>query len=164
MRCNIFHLVRRGGGRSNGTWFMCATKAKTPERKTFSLALLSARSWGRMWIGGFNPRIFNLCILGGSHRLHISAAFPTPAGKKNCWYLRRVQPKRCNVSQFIYFCKALYMFRTVFPSIIRSSKLHIERQVYVRPILLPAGSWLGWKSWWWTEKPSETCRACYRNK
>ena len=32
------------------------------------------------------------------------------------------------------------MFQTVFPSIIRSSKLHILRQVFVRPILLPAVS------------------------
>jgi len=46
---------------------------------------------------------------------------------------RRVQPTRCNVSQFIYFCKTLYMFQTVFSSIIRSSKLHIQRQVFVRP-------------------------------
>jgi len=39
--------------------------------------------------------------------------------------------------QFIYFCKTLYMFQTVFPSIIKSS-------------------------WWWMEKHSETCRASYR--
>jgi len=32
------------------------------------------------------------------------------------------------------------MFQTVFPSIIRSSKLHIQRQVFVRPILLRAAS------------------------
>jgi len=30
------------------------------------------------------------------------------------------------------------MFQTGFPSIIRSSKLHIQRQVFVRPILLAA--------------------------
>jgi hypothetical protein len=30
------------------------------------------------------------------------------------------------------------MFQTVFPSIIRSSKLHIQRQAFVRPILPPA--------------------------
>jgi len=35
------------------------------------------------------------------------------------------------------------MFRTVFPSIIRSSRL---------------------SSWWWTERPSKTCRAFYKNK
>jgi len=32
------------------------------------------------------------------------------------------------------------MFQTGFPSIIWSSKLHIQRQVFVRPLLLPAGS------------------------
>ena len=32
------------------------------------------------------------------------------------------------------------MFQTVFSSIIRSSKLHIQRQVFVRPLLLPAAS------------------------
>ena len=31
-------------------------------------------------------------------------------------------------------------FRRFFPSIIRSSKLHIQRQVFVRPILVPAAS------------------------
>jgi len=31
------------------------------------------------------------------------------------WYnIRRVQPTRCKVSQFIYFCKKLYMFQTGF--------------------------------------------------
>jgi len=97
-------------------------------------------------------------------------------------HIRRVQPTRCDVSQFIYFCQTLYMFQTVFPSIIRSSKLHIQRQVFVRPLLLPAASLDGqqqvavlvWQipntvravlsSWWWTENPSETCRASYRNK
>jgi len=46
-------------------------------------------------------------------------------------YIRRVQPRKCNVSPFIYFCKTLYMFQTGFLSIIRSSKLHIQRQVLV---------------------------------
>ena len=45
-------------------------------------------------------------------------------------YIRKVQPTRCNVSQFLYFCKTLYMFQTVFPSIVRSSKLHIQHQVF----------------------------------
>jgi len=30
--------------------------------------------------------------------------------------------------QIIYTCKTLYMFRTVFPSIIRSSKLRIQQR------------------------------------
>jgi len=54
------------------------------------------------------------------------------------YYILRGQPTRCDISQFIHFCKTLYMFQTVFPSIIRSSKLHIQRQVFVRPLLLPA--------------------------
>jgi hypothetical protein len=32
------------------------------------------------------------------------------------------------LSQIIYSCKTLYMFRTVFPSIISSSRLHIQQQ------------------------------------
>ena len=42
---------------------------------------------------------------------------------------------------FIYlFCivVALYMFRTVFPSIIRSLRMYIQHQVYVKQILLTA--------------------------
>jgi len=35
------------------------------------------------------------------------------------------------------------MFQTGFPSIIRSTKLHIQRQALVRPLLLPAAS-LDW--------------------
>jgi len=35
------------------------------------------------------------------------------------------------------------MFQTVFPSIIRRSKLHIQRQALVRPLLLPAASLAG---------------------
>ena len=34
----------------------------------------------------------------------------------------RVQQTRCDFSQFIYFCKTLYIFQTGFPSIIRSTK------------------------------------------
>ena len=58
-----------------------------------------------------------------------------------CWkYIRTVQSTRCNASPFIFFCRTLYTFQTVSPSIIRSSKLHIQRKVFVRPLLLPAAS------------------------
>jgi hypothetical protein len=40
--------------------------------------------------------------------------------------------------KFIYFGVTLYVFRTVFLSIIRSSRLYIQQQVYVKQILLPA--------------------------
>jgi len=42
--------------------------------------------------------------------------------------------------RFIYVCKMLYMFQMVFLPIIKSTKLHIQRQVYVRPLPLPAAS------------------------
>jgi len=38
----------------------------------------------------------------------------------------------------LFFVVALYMFRTVFPSIIRSLILYIQHQVYVKQILLTA--------------------------
>jgi len=37
-------------------------------------------------------------------------------GKRTLYSILRVQPTRGDVSQFIYFCKTLYMFQTVFPS------------------------------------------------
>ena len=61
----------------------------------------------------------------------------------------RVQPVKCDVSQFIYFCKTIYMFQTVFPSIIRSLKLHIQRQAFVIPLLVPAASS---RSLYWSDK------------
>ena len=48
--------------------------------------------------------------------------------------IHRIQPTRCDVSQFIYFCKTLCVFQTVYPSITRSSKLHVQRQVLVLQI------------------------------
>ena len=71
--------------------------------------------------------------------------------------LRTVQPRRCNVSQFIYFCKTLYIFQTIFPSIIRSSKLHIQRQVFVGPLLLPAASLAGMELQYWSDKHLTLC-------
>ena len=57
------------------------------------------------------------------------------------YYILSVQPI---FSQFVYSYKTLYMFQTGFPSIIGSSKLHIQRQAFVRPatcyLLLAAGS------------------------
>jgi len=83
----------------------------------------------------------------------------------------------------IYFIleMTIYMFRTVFPSIIRSSKLYIQQQAFVIQILLSA--WLlasqqsssicltyacccitVLNSWWWTKRPSGTCRLSFQNK
>jgi len=40
-----------------------------------------------------------------------------------------------NISNVFYFRTTLYMFRTVFPSIIRSPRLYIQHQVYVIQVL-----------------------------
>jgi hypothetical protein len=47
----------------------------------------------------------------------------------------------------ICFCITLYMFRTVFPSIIRSSELYIQQQAYkyVKQIRLPSSPLAGTK-------------------
>ena len=80
--------------------------------------------------------------------------------------------------KLFYFGMTLYMFRTVFPSIIRSSRLYIQQQAYVKQILrVPASKQSAvsaWRmlvtvctvlnSWWWTERPSETCRLSFQNK
>ena len=42
--------------------------------------------------------------------------------------------------KFIYFGTTLYMFWTVFPSIIRSSRLYMQQQAYVKQILLTVSS------------------------
>jgi len=58
--------------------------------------------------------------------------------KRQNTYSQRITNKMQHLT--VYFCKTLYMFQTVFPSISRRSKLHIQRQVFARPILLPAPS------------------------
>jgi len=58
---------------------------------------------------------------------------------KNEVLISVVKPKRCtNVSNLFYFGLTLYMFRTVVPSIIRSSRLYIHLQAYAKQILLSA--------------------------
>jgi len=50
----------------------------------------------------------------------------------HCNIICIVKPTRCtSVSNLFYFGMTLYMFRTVFPSIIRSSRLYIQQQVSV---------------------------------
>ena len=50
-----------------------------------------------------------------------------------------VKPTRCtDLSNLFYSEMTLYMFRTVFPSIIRSSRTYIQQQAYVKKILLSA--------------------------
>ena len=91
----------------------------------------------------------------------------------------QMQPTRCNVTQFIYFCETLYMFQAVPLPIIRSSNCTYNFRYFVKPLLLPgtvvAGSSKGLKkypmlyiqflsSWWWAEEPPEICRTLHRNK
>jgi len=49
------------------------------------------------------------------------------------------KPARCtNVSNLFYFGMKLYMFRTIFPSIFRSSRVCIRQQAFVKQTLLSA--------------------------
>ena len=52
--------------------------------------------------------------------------------------------QRFTIYLFLSFCKTPCMFQAVFPYKIRSSKLHIQRQVFVRPILTATCCWPGW--------------------
>ena len=50
-----------------------------------------------------------------------------------------VEPTRCtSVLSLFYFGMTLYVFQTVFLSIIRSSRLYIQRQAFVKQMLLSA--------------------------
>jgi len=40
-----------------------------------------------------------------------------------------------NITNLFYFGTTIYVFRTVFPPIIRNLKLYIQHQVYVIPVL-----------------------------
>ena len=80
--------------------------------------------------------------------------------------------------KLFYFWMTLYTFRTVFPSIIRSSRPYIQQKAFVKQILLsacykqtavsvwqmPVAVCTVLKAWWWTERLSETCRGLFKNK
>jgi len=53
-------------------------------------------------------------------------------------YLYSKTNKMHQCSKLFYFGMTLYMFRTVFPSIIRSSRQYIPQQAFVKQILLSA--------------------------
>ena len=68
-----------------------------------------------------NPVVLQIClkITSKMNMTFIGSCFVT--------YISVVKPTRCtNVWNLFYFGMILYMFRTVFPSIIRSSRLYIE--------------------------------------
>jgi len=77
--------------------------------------------------------------------------------------------------KFILFGVTLYMFRTVFPSIISSSRLHIQQPNRYCCLFASMQSAVSvWhmrvavctvlNSWWWTERQSETCTVSFQNK
>ena len=80
---------------------------------------------------------------------------------------------RCtSVSNLFYFGMTLHMFRTVFLSI-TSSRQYIQQQAYVKHLVpaskqtavsvwhVPVAVCTVLNSWWWTERPSETCRVSF---
>jgi len=69
-----------------------------------------------------------------------------------CWsdrhkdlYSKTNQMHQC--TKLFYFGMTLYMFRTVFPSIIRSSRLYIQQQAFVKQILFDKCLLLSVQSW-----------------
>ena len=69
-----------------------------------------------------------------------------PVNDRYNFYISIVKSTSCaNVTNLFYFRMTLYLFRTVFPSIISSSRLYIQQQSYVKQILLSAWMTLGSK-------------------
>jgi len=52
------------------------------------------------------------------------------------------------LSQIIYSCKTLHMFRTAFPSIIRSSKLRIQQRYMSNSCCYLLLTGMRWNSYW----------------
>ena len=75
-----------------------------------------------------------------------------------------VKPTRyTNVSNLFYFGMTRYMFRPVFPSdfcLLAAANKQTEVSVWQTPV----ATCIVLKSWWWTEKPYETCRVSFQNK
>jgi hypothetical protein len=113
---------------------------------------------GHIWIFNIHRSVYRNIFLSTTNKMHL-------------------------LSQIIYSCKTLYIFRTVFLSIIRSSKPRIQQRYMSTSccnLLLSGMRWNAAGSsncltyivalyavlspWWWAERPSETCRAFYKNK
>jgi hypothetical protein len=63
---------------------------------------------------------------------HRCTIWPFICHRQNTTYISIVQPTRCSsFSNLFYFVAALYIFRTVFPPIIRSLRLNIQHQAYI---------------------------------
>ena len=146
----------------------------TTGRRRLTLILLTWRLWwapnnASRWQIGFNLA-FKVLKKLPLQRLHL-----IPTQRKT---ISIVQPtRRNNVSNLFYCGMTLYMFRKVFPSVVRSSRVYIQQHAFVKQILLSA-CWQSavsiWRmpvavcavsnSWWRTERPSETCRVLLQIK
>ena len=95
------------------------------------------------------------------------------------WTTERIcalKPTRCtSISNLFYFGVTRYMFRTVFPSIISSSRLYVQqpnrsccllasKQTAGSVWQMPVAVCTVLNCWWWTERPSETCRVLLQIK
>ena len=122
-----------------------------------------------------------------SNRLSASAENPKYEGTRLYFYSKTKQMHQFSQIYF-NFVVLLYIFRTVFLSIIRNLRLYIQHQLYVKQVswLLASGNEFHtvpaskqsaeslWHipdavctvldSWWWTERPSETYRVLLQIK
>jgi len=118
----------------------------------------SGKSVGKMAAIAFSQALLVLQCLPGQDS-HISGQESKPSSRymsvilcSNCWlHLTFIAPCIANIfseynqrdatilNLFISVRRSTF-FRKVFPSIVRSLKLHIKRQVPVRPSLLPVAS------------------------
>ena len=91
--------------------------------------------------GGLKWKLRKICLTLGNIKKHSNTGkVVSSCAKLQNKLLSEYNQENATYLKFIYFCKTLYMFQTVFPSIIRSTKLHIQRQEFVRPLLLPAAN------------------------
>jgi len=140
----------------------------------------------KMGTGSFPGVKFGRGVLLNTHPLLVPRSWkiraipvPTLWATPDLWrdhFTFVVKPTRCtNVSNLFYFGMALYMFRTVFPSIISSSRLYIQqpyryccllasKQTAVSVWHVPVAVCTVLNCWWWTERPSETCTVSFQNK
>jgi len=141
------------------------------------LLLVNSKDWG-------NTFVFQLWQLYSNNLYTKYRIKVWRSWDRTSWYISILKPTRCTI--FRVYWISLYIFRTVFPSNIRSARLYIHHQVYVTQVrwllasghemfhLVPASKQSaesGWhirdgvctvlNSWWWTERPSETYRVLF---
>jgi hypothetical protein len=78
--------------------------------------------------GGVCPFSVALCMKTKCNLMACITIRHTDTWELACGYSYSTTNKMHLLPQIIYYCKTFYMFRTVFPSIIRSSKLRIQQQ------------------------------------